>query len=51
MDQDEWNTLDSLRKELNANIMAYDWYAQERFTKLLVESLQGKGDLPVSRTK
>jgi hypothetical protein len=44
MDQQEWEQLDTLRKELNANLMAYDWSAQEKFTELLVKSLEGKGD-------
>ena len=49
MDQAEWDTLDAIRKELNSNLMAYDWMAQEKFTELLVKSLEGKGDWPVSR--
>lgn len=48
MTQDEWNRLDALRKDLNANLMAYDADAQEQFTELLVKSLEGKGDVPVS---
>ena len=47
MDQQEWNQLDTLRKELNSNLMAYDWETQEKFTELLVKSLEGKGDYPV----
>ena len=50
MEQQDWDKLNSLRLELNDNMMAYDPYAQEKFTKLLVESLEGKGDRPVSRT-
>ena len=50
MEQQDWDKLNSLRLELNDNMMAYDTYAQEKFTKLLVESLEGKGDRPVSRT-
>ena len=46
MDQAEWETLDSIRKELNSNLMAYDWSTQEKFTGLLVKSLEGKGDQP-----
>ena len=46
MDQSEWDTLDAIRKELNSNLMAYDWMAQEKFTELLVKSLEGKGDRP-----
>jgi hypothetical protein len=44
MDQQEWNQLDSLRRELNQNLMAYDWSTQEKFTELFVKSLEGKGD-------
>jgi len=44
MDQQEWETLDAIRKELNQNLMAYDWSAQEKFTELFVKSLEGKGD-------
>jgi hypothetical protein len=44
MDQTEWETLDAIRRNLNANLMAYDWEAQEKFTELLVKSLEGKGD-------
>lgn len=44
MDQAEWNQLDAIRRELNTNLMAYDWSTQERFTELLVKSLEGKGD-------
>ncbi len=44
MDQQEWETLDSIRRNLNANLMAYDWSTQEKFTELLVKSLEGKSD-------
>jgi hypothetical protein len=44
MDQQEWEQLDTLRRELNDHLMAYDWSAQEKFTELLVKSLEGKGD-------
>jgi hypothetical protein len=53
MDDRDWNELNALRLSLNANLMAYDATTQEKFTELLVESLEGKGDLPirtVSRT-
>lgn len=46
MDQAEWETLDSIRRELNFNLMAYDWSTQEKFTELFVKSLEGKGDQP-----
>jgi hypothetical protein len=53
MEEKDWDTLVELKNELDANLMAYDWQTQEKFTELLVESLKGKGDKPlgtVSRT-
>ena len=44
MDQEEWKTLDKIRKELNANLMAFDPAAQEKFTELFVKSIEGKSD-------
>jgi hypothetical protein len=44
MDQEEWEKLDAIRKELNANLMAYDCETQEKFTELFVKSIEGKGD-------
>ena len=44
MDNTEWEELNALRKELNSNLMAYDWSVQEKFTELFVKSLEGKGD-------
>jgi len=44
MEKEQWDKMDALRKELNANLMAYDPYAQEKFATLLVESLRGKGN-------
>jgi hypothetical protein len=44
MDQEEWETLDKIRKELNANLMAFDSYTQEKFTELFVKSIEGKSD-------
>jgi hypothetical protein len=48
MTQEEWNQLIALREEMNGNLMAYDWSAQERYTELLVKSLEGKSDPPLS---
>ena len=47
MNQTEWDQLLAIRAEMSNNLMAYDWEAQEKFTELLVKSLEGKGDLPV----
>ena len=48
MDQQEWEQLLTLREALNNNLMAYDVSTQERFTELLVKSLEGKGDRTTS---
>ena len=47
MDQTEWNELLSIRREMNANLMAQDAKTQERYTELLVKSLAGKSDFPL----
>lgn len=44
MNKQEWEQLLTLREALNNNLMAYDVSTQERFTELLVKSLEGKGD-------
>jgi hypothetical protein len=50
MNQAEWNELLAIRREMNANLMAIDAKTQERYTELLVKSLEGKGDGPVPPT-
>jgi hypothetical protein len=47
MNQEDWETLDAIRKELNANLMAYNPETHEKFSALFVKSLEGKGDGPV----
>jgi hypothetical protein len=47
MNQDEWDELLAIRAEMNSNMMALDVAEQERYTALLVKSLEGKGDPPV----
>ena len=44
MDQEEWEKLDAIRRNLNDNLMAYDCETQEKFTELFVKSIEGKGD-------
>ena len=44
MEQTEWNELLAIRREMNENLMALDARTQERYTELLVKSLEGKGD-------
>jgi hypothetical protein len=47
MNQEEWNELLAIRHEMNENLMALDARMQERYTELLVKSLEGKGDRPM----
>jgi len=44
---EEWNELNALRKAINYNPHTVCHQKMEKFTELLVRSLQGKGD-PVS---
>ena len=44
MENQEWAQLVALKSEMDNNLFAYDWIAQEKFVSLLVESLKGKGD-------
>ena len=47
MEDKDWDTLVEIKNELDANLMAYGTQTQEEFTRLLVQSLQGKGDRPL----
>jgi hypothetical protein len=44
---EEWNELNALREAINYNPHTVCYQKMEKFTELLVRSLQGKGD-PVS---
>lgn len=46
MTEEEWNLLLAIRKEMNGNLMAQNSTTQEKYTELLVKSLEGKGDSP-----
>jgi hypothetical protein len=48
--QEEWEELLSIRKEMNANLMAQSTETQEKYVQLLVKSLEGKGDGPIRGT-
>lgn len=50
MKQEEWEKLLSIRKEMNANLMAQSTETQAKYVKLLVKSLEGKGDGPIRGT-
>jgi hypothetical protein len=47
MNQEEWDKLLAIRHEMNANLMAQGTVTQEKYTELLVKSLEGKGDIPI----
>jgi hypothetical protein len=49
MTEEEWEELLTLREAMNTNITSVDVKTQERFTELLVKSLEGKSDGPVVR--
>jgi hypothetical protein len=44
---EEWNELNALRKAINYDPRTVSHQKMEKFTELLVRSLQGKGD-PIS---
>jgi|LauGreDrversion4_2_1035121.scaffolds.fasta_scaffold00320_60 hypothetical protein len=44
MEDHEWEQLLQVRDNLNANLMAYGADFQEKYTELLVKSLEGKGN-------
>jgi hypothetical protein len=44
MTDQEWKELDALRKAISYNPAAVVPKEQERFTRLFVETLKGKGD-------
>jgi hypothetical protein len=42
---EEWEELNALREAINYNPHTVSYQKMEKFTELLVRSLQGKGDL------
>ena len=48
---EEWNELNALRKAINYNPHTVAPEKMEKFTELMVRSLEGKGDPVSSRTK
>jgi hypothetical protein len=48
---EEWNELNALREAINYNPHTVSYQKMEKFTELLVRSLQGKGDPISPRTK
>jgi hypothetical protein len=49
--EDEWNELNALRKAINYDPYTVSPEKMEKFTELMVRSLEGKGDPVSSRTK
>jgi hypothetical protein len=48
---EEWNELNALREAINYSPHTVCHRQMEKFTELMVRSLQGKGDLVFPRTK
>jgi len=48
---EEWEELNALREAINYNPHTVSYQKMEKFTELLVRSLQGKGDPMSPRTK
>jgi len=48
---EEWDELNVLREAINYNPHTVSYQKMEKFTELLVRSLQGKGDPMSPRTK
>jgi hypothetical protein len=44
MTQEEWDELTALKDAINYNPAAVHYDRMERFTELMVKSLEGKGD-------
>ncbi len=44
MSQEEWNELIALKDAINYNPASVHYDKMERFTELMVKSLEGKGD-------
>jgi hypothetical protein len=47
--EDEWNELVALKNAINDNPASVHFEKMERFTELMVRSLEGKGDRPVAQ--
>jgi hypothetical protein len=44
LNQEEWNELVALKNAINYNPASVHYNRMERFTELMVKSLEGKGD-------
>jgi hypothetical protein len=45
LSQEEWNELMALKNAINYNPASVHYDKMERFTELMVRSLEGKGDI------
>lgn len=46
---EEWNELVALKNAINYNPSSVHYEKMERFTELMVKTLEGKGDCPPNR--
>ena len=44
---EEWNELVALKDAINTNPASVSYEKMEKFTELMVRSLEGKGDQPI----
>jgi hypothetical protein len=47
--KEEWNELVALKEAINYNPSTVTYERMEKFTELMVRSLEGKGDVPLKK--
>ena len=47
--KEEWNELVALKEAINYNPSTVTYEKMEKFTELMVRSLEGKGDVPLKQ--
>jgi hypothetical protein len=49
LSKEEWNELVALKEAINYNPSTVTYERMEKFTELMVRSLEGKGDVPLRK--
>jgi hypothetical protein len=49
LSKEEWNELVALKEAINYNPSTVTYERMEKFTELMVRSLEGKGDVPLKK--
>ena len=49
LSKEEWNELVALKEAINYNPQTVTYEKMEKFTELMVRSLEGKGDVPLKQ--